>query len=257
MLSSLEPLPELGAGAMVIVPGMPYRATQNFDRAAIRWLRHCYENGATVASVCTGSFALGEAGLLDGRFCTTHWSRVGELERRFPKAKVVADRLFVFEDRIMTSAGIAAGIDMALAIIEKQHGPRLAAQVAREMVIYIRRDGAQEQTSVYLDYRTHLHPGIHRVQDFITQNPSRDTSLTHLASIGSMSERNLTRLFRQTTGITIKEYTTRVRLELARSLLHDPSLSLDAVAMKCGWSNARQFRRVWHEVHGTPPSAAR
>src|SRR5205085_89587 len=112
MLSSLEALPELGADALVIVPGMPYRATQNFDRAAIRWLRRCYENGATVASVCTGSFALGEAGLLDGRVCTTHWSRISELGRRFPKARVVADRLFVFEDRIMTSAGIAAGIDM-------------------------------------------------------------------------------------------------------------------------------------------------
>lgn len=256
-LSSLEPLPEIADGALIVVPGMPYDATQTLDRRAIRWLRRSYENGATIASVCTGSFALGEAGLLDGRPCTTHWSRVGELQRRFPRARVVADRLFVFDDRIVTSAGIASGVDMALAIIERHHGPQLAARIAREMVVYIRRDDTQKQTSVYLEYRTHLHPGIHRVQDFIVQHPAADTSLAQLASIASMSERNLTRLFRQATGITIKDYSTRVRVELASTLLHDPALSLDAVAMQCGYANARQLRRVWTAAHGVPPGITR
>jgi len=245
-LSSLEPLPDVDESALVIVPGMPYRSTAHFDRRAIRWLARAYDAGARIASVCTGAFALGEAGLLDGRRCTTHWSRTDELAQRFPRAEVVGDCLFVTDGRITSSAGVASGIDMALAIIEEHHGARLAASVAREMVVFIRRDGEHEQTSVYLDYRQHLHPGVHRVQDWIVQNADCETSLDVLAKIGAMSRRNLTRVFRRATGITIKEYATRVRVELARTLMHDPSTSLAAVARRCGLSS-RQLRRLFHE----------
>jgi transcriptional regulator GlxA family with amidase domain len=254
-LANLQPLPDVDSSAIIVVPGMPYRATERFDSRAVRWLRRAYETGAMIASVCTGSFILGEAGLLDGRNCTTHWSRVKSLQRRFPRARVLADRLFVADGMIITSAGIASGIDMALALIEQKHGPLIAAQVAREMVVYLRRDGSQEQTSVYLDYRTHLHPGVHRVQDWLVRNPSRAVTLDALADVGAMSRRNLTRLFRQATGITIAEYRTRIRVELARSLLQDPTLSIDSVARRCGFTGARQLRRVWQTAFGTSPRA--
>jgi transcriptional regulator GlxA family with amidase domain len=253
VLADLEPLPEAGDGDLVVVPGMKYRATEHVDRTAIRWLKTSAAAGAQLASICTGAFILGEAGLLDGRRCTTHWSRTTELRQRFPRARVVDNRLFVSDGPVTTSAGIASGIDMALALIERSHGPLTAAAVAREMVVYIRRDGAHEQESIYLDYRTHLHPGIHRVQDWLTQHPDAKTTLAELASVAGMSARNLTRLFRATTGLTIKDFATRVRLELARTLLHDPELTVDGVANRCGFDNARQLRRLWRAAFGGTP----
>jgi transcriptional regulator GlxA family with amidase domain len=213
--------------------------------------------GAQVCSVCTGSFVLAEAGLLDGRRCTTHWKRLQEFQKKFPRAKVMSDRLFVQDGRIITSAGIASGIDMALDLIEQHHGPRMAAAVAREMVVYLRRDGHQRQESIYLDHRTHLHPGIHAVQDWFIANPSRPARLTELSAIAHMSPRNLTRVFRQATGISIHEYRTRLRLEQVRSLLNNPELTLEAIAERCGFAGARQLRRVWKAAFGSAPAAAR
>jgi transcriptional regulator GlxA family with amidase domain len=257
VLSNLEPLPEVSAGDLVIVPGMPYAATEQVEREVIRWLRRAAAEGAHVSSICTGAFVLGEAGLLDGRRCTTHWSRIGELRRRYPSARVLDNRLYVTDDTITTSAGIASGIDMALALIEHAFGPLVALDVAREMVVYLRRDGTHVQESVYLDYRTHLHPGIHRVQDQLIQNPGRKFALTQLAKTAGMSPRNLTRVFRQATGISVNDFATRVRLELARTLIHDPGLSVDAVARRCGFGSARQLRRLWMRHFSTTPSTDR
>ena len=243
-LSDLAPLPDdVDANTLVVVPGMPYTATERVERAITRWLVGAARTGAHIASVCTGAFILGEAGLLDGRECTTHWSRTTELAQRYPHADVREDRLFVTDGNITTSAGIVSGIDMALALIEQSDGPIVAAQVAREMVVYIRRDGGQDQTSVYLDYRTHLNPGVHRVQDWIIRNPESRASLEALADIAGMSRRSLTRTFRAATGITVHDFTTRVRIELAKTLVHDPALTLDAVAQRCGLE-ARQLRRL-------------
>ena len=245
-LSALEPLAPAFEDSLVVVPGIKYAATERSDRRVLRWLRDAYESGATIASVCTGSFIVGQTGLLNGRRCTTHWSRIKDLARRFPRARVLDDRLFVRDGRIVSSAGIVSGIDMALAIIEARHGPLVASQVAREMVVYIRRDGSQHQSSIYLDFRTHMNPGVHRVQDWLIQNPQTQASLEKLADISGMSARNLTRRFRQATGVSIKAYATRIRLELARTLRSDPTLSMEAIARRCGFSDARQLRRLWH-----------
>jgi transcriptional regulator GlxA family with amidase domain len=254
VLADLDPLPDWNRSAeiadleapIVVVPGMPYAATQKVERAITRWLMAAARAGAHIASVCTGAFILGEAGLLEGRRCTTHWSRTSELARRFPSARVLEDRLYVTDGDVTTSAGIASGIDMALAFIEQADGPLVAAEVAREMVVYLRRDGASGQRSVYLDYRTHLHPGVHRAQDFIVQNPRARVTLTELADIVGMSPRSLTRTFRAATGISVHQFSTRVRTELARTLMHDPALSMDAVAQRAGVST-RQLRRL--QIH--------
>lgn len=256
-LSDLEPLPEAGAGDLILVPGARLAAMGPAAPVLLGWLREAHRQGARLASVCTGAFVLGEAGLLDGRQCTTHWSRVDELQRRFPRARVLTNRLFVEDGPVITSAGIASGIDMALAIIEQGFGPLVAAAVAREMVVYIRRDGGQRQQSVYLDHRTHLHPGIHRVQDWLIAHPEERATLEELAGLAGLSPRHLTRVFRQATGVSIQEYRTRLRLERARALLGDPGLTLEAVATRCGFESARQLRRIWKEAFGEPPSAAR
>ena len=255
-LSGLEALPEVGPGDRVVVPGYPVMTTR-VPPKVVTWLRTAREAGAQLCSVCTGSFALGEAGVLDGRTCTTHWRRVGELQARFPRARVVGDRLFVADDGVVTSAGIAAGIDMALALIEQDAGPVVAGEVAREMVIYLRRDGAHRQDSIYLDYQTHLSPGIHQVQQHLVTNPASRETLAELARIAAMSERNLTRVFKRATGISIHDYRERLRLERARDLMRNPTMTLDAVASACGFADGRQLRRVWSARFGEPPSAGR
>ena len=242
---------------IVVVPGVAMSSLPNVDPTLAPWLRQAHAAGAHIASVCTGAFLLGLAGLLDGRQCTTHWLYVAELQRRWPAARVLADRLYVTDGPITSSAGIASGIDMALSLVEAHHGPRLAAAVSRVLMVYLRRDGAQQQSSIYLDYRTHLHPGVHRVQDWLVANAARRANLAELASVAAMSPRHLTRVFRQATGISIHEYTSRLRIELASVLLHDPELTIDGIATRCGFGSARQLRRTWRETFGQPPSSAR
>ena len=257
VLAELEPLPEPDPDDLVLVPGLRL-ATMGADAArAAGWLRRAHDGGARVASVCTGAFVLADAGLLAGRQCTTHWSRVDDLARRAPSAQVLRNRLFVRDGRVITSAGIASGIDMALWLIEEACGPLVAAATAREMVVYLRRDAAHGQRSVYLEYRTHLHAGIHRVQDRLLAHPGERATLAELGRLAAMSPRNLTRAFRRATGISVQEFRSRVRLELAGSLLNDPGLTVEGVARQCGFDSARQLRRLWREAYGTSPGAGR
>lgn len=257
VLARLEPLPDPAAGDLVFIPGSPAFHRAPADPRVLDWLRAADRAGARLLSICTGAFLLGEAGLLDGRECTTHWAYVDALQRRFPKARVLGSRLFVASGRITTSAGIVAGVDMTLDLLDQAHGPRLAARVARELVVYIRRDGQHSQRSVYLDYRDHLHQGIHELQDWLGEHLDEDRPLAGLAPLAGMSVRNLTRQFRQATGISLTEYLTRLKLERARQLMRDPGLTLEAVAEQSGLGDARRLRRLWRQAFGQAPSRAR
>lgn len=257
VLGSLEPLGQASAGDLVMVPGIPIGALPQINQNVFQWLRRAHEAGARLCSICTGAFVLGEAGLLDGRQCTTHWKRIEELQQRFPRARVITNRLFVEDCAITTSAGIASGIDLALSLVERQHGPRLAAEVAREMVVYLRRDSSHKQESVYLDYRAHLEPGIHRVQDVLSSHPEQRRTLRELAGVANMSERSLTRVFRQATGISVGDYVAKLRVELARTLLADPRLTLEAIAARCGFESGRQLRRTSKKFYGSSLGALR
>lgn len=250
----LVPFPDVGPDDRVIVPGFTLADTRP-PAALVAWVRRAAKAGAEVCSVCTGTFVLGEAGLLDGRRCTTHWKRVRELQRRFPRATVVGDRLFVEDGPVTSSAGIASGIDMALALLERDGGPVLASSVAREMVVYMRRDGSHAQESVYLDYQTHLSPGVHVVQQHLVAHPESSERLGELARMAGMSERTLTRAFRLATGISVRAYRERLRLERARDLMRNPTMTMDAIASACGYADARQLRRLWSARRGKSPRA--
>jgi transcriptional regulator GlxA family with amidase domain len=255
-LSDLVPLPILRLGpvsskVVVVVPGLRIHSLARVDPALLAWLRDAHVAGAHILSVCTGAFVLGAAGLLDGRQCTTRWSACKELQRRFPAARVLSDRLFVSDSRVTTSAGTAAGIDQALAVIGSHHGPRLAAATARAMVV------TQQQQSLRLSYRLHVHPGVHRVQDWLAAHAAERFTLEQLAAVAVMSPRHLTRLFRRETGMPVSQYAARLRLELARTLILDTRLTLDGVAARCGFTNARRLRRHWRKVFGSSPSEAR
>jgi transcriptional regulator GlxA family with amidase domain len=217
------------------------------------WLNAQHALGVNICSICTGAFVLAQAGLLDGKKCTTHWKTSEELKNKFPEAKVQSDCLYIKDQQVYTSAGVASGIDLALSILEEESGALLAAKVAREIVVYLRRNGLEQQQSIYLDYRTHLHEGVHRVQDWLVQHPEKKSSLEELAEIAHMSSRNLTRLFRKATGVTVNEFATKIRLELAKKLLKNPELTIEAVAAQCGFKDARQLRRLWREQFAQSP----
>jgi len=209
-----------------------------------RWLRAAASAGVKICAVCTGAFVLAKAGLLDGRSCTTHWAFVPLLRRHFPRTDVKEDVLFVQDSSIYTSAGISSGIDLALHLLETAHGPLLAHKVAHELVVYFRRSDTHSQASVYLDYRNHLHPGIHRLQDWLTEHLDRKITIDEMAQLVNMSPRNLTRTFKGQTGISINRYLTLLRLELADNLRHSPGLTMREIACRCGFTNERQLQRI-------------
>jgi len=260
-LGRVEPLLPVGADDLVIVPGLSLEAYASgearISAAIVRWLQQAHAAGARLASICTGAFALGEAGLLDGRRCTTHWEVTAALQARYPRAQVLEAALFVHDTGVTTSAGIAAGIDLALALVEERHGPLLTAQLARYLVVYLRRGQAHRQESIYLAYRTHLHPGVHRAQDYLIQAQTAPVSLREVAAHAGMSVRQLLRAFKEATGITPVQYHQRLRLEIAAALLRNPELSIEGVAHRCGFEDPRHFRRLWRRAFGAPPSLSR
>jgi transcriptional regulator GlxA family with amidase domain len=194
---------------------------------------------------------------LDGRNVTTHWRRVEELRRAFPKANVHANRLYVFDGRVATSAGVASGVDLALAILERDAGPRLTASVAREMVLAARRSGTQEQLSAFLAGRDHVFAEVHAVQDWLVEHMDEAYTLESLGLVAGVSARTLTRRFRSATGRTVKAYANALRLEYARMLLRDRTLTIDDVASRCGLADGRHLRRLWREAYGSSPSQSR
>lgn len=237
--------PALGPDDLIVVPG--WRAARGpapaIGPGPLRRLREHHARGGTVASVCAGADALGRAGLLDGRRCTTHHDVQDELARRHPRAVVVPDVLFTTDDRVVTSAGIASGIDLALHLVATRHGPGAAARVAREMVVYARRNGHEPQASAMLRHRAHLDDTVHRAQDLIDARFDRPLPLSVLASAAGVSERTLTRLFTRATGLTPLRYQQTLRLERAEHLVSHGA-TLDAAARSVGFEDPRMLRRL-------------
>ena len=245
--------PVLGPEDLILVPGWRARSAQGRPLpgpAVLERLVEHHEAGGVVASVCAGADALGQAGLLDGRRCTTHHELQDNLARRYPRATVVPDVLYVADDRVVTSAGIASGIDLALHLVASRHGPTVAARVARAMVVYARRNGEEPQTSVALRHRGHLHDVVHRVQDLIDARFAGPLPLATLASAGGVSERTLTRLFERATGLTPLRYQQLLRVERAEHLIGQGS-TLEAAAHAVGFGDARMLRRLRHRPGGS------
>ncbi len=241
-------LAKLKEGDFLFVPGMDMDYVESIsfgaERAFFDWLKACAERRVIVCSICNGAFALGHAGLLKDTECTTHWRRVKALQKQFPQAKVVADILFIKSNNVYTSAGISAGIDLALAILEDLKGPLFTHKVARGLVVYHRRSGKHNQQSIYLDYRNHINPQIHEVQDYLIENLSRENDIETLASLVGMSPRNLSRVFKEKTGSTILEYLTLLRREYAGTMLNNPEYTIEYIASQCGFKTARQLHRI-------------
>jgi transcriptional regulator GlxA family with amidase domain len=261
-LHKLAPLPRhVPDGAIVVVTGVVCNEVE-FDRACVQQLVHWLRGIAdttkvTLMCVCAGSVIAAKAGLLKGRECTTHHEHVDELMRVDPTAIVHANRIFVEDGGVFTSAGVTAGTDLALHVVGQQLGHQIAAAVARKLVVYMRRGGSDPQLSPWLMHRNHIHPAVHRVQDAVTRDPSKDWSSQRLASLACMSERNLARLFAEHAGCSPLDYVQRMRVALARELLTNSRLDIERVAERSGFSSAHHLRRVWRRWEAQAPSIQR
>ncbi|MGW3043022.1 GlxA family transcriptional regulator [Kitasatospora sp. NPDC001159] len=237
--------PRLSAGDLIVVPGWrePPPRADGLSPASLDQLTAHHTAGGTVASICTGATALGRAGLLDGRRCTTHHDAQDELARCHPRARVARDVLYVVDDRVVTSAGIASGIDLALHLVAVRHGPAAAARIARDMVVYARRNGDEQQTSAMLRHRAHLADAVHQAQDLIDAHFATPLRLADLAAACGVSERTLTRRFTEATGLTPLRYQQELRLEHAEHLVSHGATA-ETAARTVGFQDARMLRRL-------------
>ena len=261
-LARIKPLPaRLPANALVIVSGVvgtPTRLDDAQARAIIDWLAARQPaDGFTLMTVCAGALFAAAAGLTRGRECTTHHGSLAQLAALDPSARILDNRIFVEDGALVSSAGITAGIDLALHMVSRHCGPRIACEVAREMLVYQRRAGTDSALSPWLEHRSHLHPGVHKVQDAVVRNPAAPWSAQSLAQEAHTSARHLTRLFRLHAGCTPMDYLYQIRVALARDLLRETRLDLERVAEKAGFGSAQHMRRVWRRFEPRTPGMAR
>ncbi|WP_194923573.1 GlxA family transcriptional regulator [Catenulispora pinisilvae] len=237
----------------LIVAGAIGERRDAVDEELIAWLRRASRRARRTASVCTGAFLLARAGILDGRKATTHWAACADLAREYPAVTVLPDPIYVRDGDVYTSAGVSAGIDLALALVEEDLGPQVALQVARQLVLFIRRPGGQTQFSRGLAGQAASRPSIRELQDWIADHLDHDLSVTALADRALMSPRNFARVFATETGSTPAAYVEAVRLERARMLLESSQERIEEIARQCGFGTVETLRRSFsRHLHVSP-----
>lgn len=227
------------------------------DDALLHGIRRLADGARRVCSVCTGALVLAESELLAGRTATTHWASCRELARRYPSVSVEPDRIFVRDGNVFTSAGVTAGIDLALALVESDHGVELARTVARWLVVYLQRPGGQSQFSARLDAPVPAESPLRPVVDAIAAQPAADHRMSRLAERAKVSERHLTRLFAEQAGTTPARFVERTRVEVARELLERSNLPVGAIATRSGFGSEETMRRAFLRVLGVGPAGYR
>lgn len=249
-----EGLDRLGQADLICLPAMP--RNHPVPSSVVDALKQAYDRGSRLLSVCAGAFVLGEAGLLDGRRCTTHWRYVDELEQRFPLAKVSCDVLYVDDGPVITSAGSAAGLDACLHVMRQEFGASVAATLARRMVVAPHRDGGQAQfieSPVPVTTADTLQPLLEWMGSHLHDN----LSVEALAGRAMMSSRTFARRFRAETGTTPYHWVTNQRVLLAERLLEESEETVERIATRAGFSNATAFRHHFARLRGTTPQRYR
>jgi transcriptional regulator GlxA family with amidase domain len=247
-------LDRLAEADLIGVPAMPRGGV--VPEGVIEALQAAHARGARILSVCSGAFTLGEAGLLDGRDCTTHWLHTDELQRRFPEACVVPEVLYVDAGQVITSAGTAAGIDACLHVLRQEHGAAVAGVIARRMVVPPHRDGGQAQfiARQVVDYQAET---LGAVLTWATEHLADNLDVETLARKAHMSPRTFARRFRDETGTTPHSWVTAQRLQLAEEMLERTDNSVDQIAAEVGFGNAATLRHHFTRARGVSPQAYR
>lgn len=241
---------------LLVAGGMGVEEAQH-DERLVRWIRAAAPRARRVASVCTGAFLLAQAGLLTGRRATTHWASCDLLQREHPDVEVDRAPIFVRDGDVYTSAGVTAGIDLALALVEEDLGAAVARDAARWLVLFLRRPGNQAQFSAEPTWQPAERPPLRDLQAWIADNLTADLSVPALAERAFMSPRNFARAFRREVGMTPAAYVESVRLERARAELESGDSSVDAVAAMCGFGTVETMRRAFHRKFNVNPAAYR
>ncbi|MEU2923561.1 GlxA family transcriptional regulator [Streptomyces sp. NPDC007251] len=241
----------------LIVPGRRDWRRTVADTELVALAEKLSAGARRTASVCAGAFVLAAAGLLAGRRAATHWELAAELAAAFPDVDVQADPLFVRDGRVVTSAGVTAGIDLALSLVEEDHGPDTARDVARQLVVFMARPGGQSQFSTRLAAQRADDAAVRRVMDVVTSDPTADHDLESLARCAGLSARHLGRLFRSQTGMTPGQYVEAVRTEAAQTLLESGGHSVEEVARLAGFGSSESLRRVFQHRLGIAPTTYR
>ncbi|MGZ0201489.1 GlxA family transcriptional regulator [Streptomyces sp. RM1] len=237
-----------------LIPGGDVHPRTPVTRDLVEAARDLAARSGRVASVCSGAFVLGATGLLDGKRATTHWKIADRLAALHPRTRVEPDAIYVRDGTVYTSAGVTAGIDLALALVEEDHGPDLAREAARSLVVYLRRAGGQSQFSAPLQGPPPRSPALRRVVDLITAQPAGNYSLTELATRLNLSTRHLTRLFREELGTTPARYVESIRFGIAKSLL-DQGYTATQAASLAGFPGYESLRRVFARELSISPAA--
>lgn len=232
--------------------------TASRDNRLVAGIQRAAEKCGRVASTCTGAFLLGAAGLLDGRRAVTHWQQCEALARECPKAQIDPDPIFIEDDGVWTSAGVTAGIDLALALVETDHGRDLALELARNMLVYVKRPGGQSQFSETLAQPTRSTSGrFDALHLWMKDNLTADLRVDALAQRCGMSPRNFARLYTEETGLTPARAVEQMRVEAARAMLENPAVSIRTVALRAGFGNDERMRRSFARQLGITPQAYR
>lgn len=239
----------------LLVPGG--WGTRDPDPELVHWLRVHGPLPERLVSVCSGALLLAAAGQLDGHRATTHWNVCEKLAREHPAVEVDPEPIFVRDGRIATSAGVTAGIDLALALVEEDHGRDVALTVARHLVVFLRRPGSQSQFSAQLSAQTAHREPLRDVQHWITEHPGADLSVEALAARARLSPRHFARAFQAETGTTPGRYVDQVRLEQARRLLEDTADGVAQIARGCGYGTPEAMRRAFIKALGAAPAEYR
>jgi len=242
---------------MLLVAGGPGLPTAARDPVLSDWLAAAVRGVPRYGSICTGAFLLGHAGLLDGRQVTTHWQDAPALAERFPAAAVAFDRIYLRDGALVTSAGVTAGIDLALALVAEDHGAALALAVAKRLVVVAQRQGGQSQFSPFLTAPADETSPVARVQARVMAHLADTHTARNLAEVAGMSLRNFSRHFVQETKMTPAEFVERARIDTARNLLEGSDLALKAVAYRCGFGSPDRMRIVFARRLGVTPAQYR
>lgn len=257
VLHSDAALAEAPRGGDLIVPGGPGVDAQLDNPAFIDALRRAAVGRRRLVSVCSGSLLLAEAGMLDGRQATGHWARAGQMMKTYPQVRWTPDAIYVRDGRIYSSAGVTAGLDLALALVEADLGSRLALEVARELVVHLRRSGGQSQYSRSLEAQHTAAPPIRRAYDAVLSAPEKNWRVADLADIAGTTERTLHRRCVKAFGQGPARLVESVRLEAARDALEQSDRSLSEIAQLCGFRDAQTLRRVFRKHLGVSPGEYR
>lgn len=242
----------------LVIPGGSNPAGFSSDPLRLSYLAERADRADRIVSICTGAFILAKLGLLNGKRCTTHWRYAQTLAEQYPSIEVCENAIYVEDGNVFTSAGVTAGIDLALALVERDYGADIAIETARSLVLYFRRPGNQSQFSTPIELRKKAGSRFQSLHDWLLENISRPELLVEsLADFMAMSPRHFSRCFHQQTGMTPGKYLEKIRLEKARELLSTTTGSIKSIAYLCGFQQEERLRRLFIKQLGITPSQYR